>query len=62
MLSYLLDGPSALRIAQAQASDNPCCPSFLSRHEFLCRQEGSIGSHSLHHLHTLGTLEDTLVP
>jgi hypothetical protein len=60
--SSLPDGPSALRIARAQASGNPCYPSLLGRRQFLCYQEGNIESHHLHHLHTLGILEDTSDP
>jgi hypothetical protein len=43
MPSSLLDGPSALRITQAQASGNLCYPSFLGRHQFPYYREGSIG-------------------
>jgi hypothetical protein len=42
MLSCLAHDPSALRIVQAQASNNPSCPSSLGRHRSPCCEEDNI--------------------
>jgi hypothetical protein len=60
MLSNPQEDPTTLRIAQAQASNNPCCPSSHDIHQFIYCPGDSIDNHLHHCPRILRSLEDNL--